>query len=372
MVELHNVTLNTNNGLEVLGYETLTFDTNLANDPNVYYVNDHTTKQYSDYQMVYDITDKVKNLSPGDTITVGLENTKIPDKQFDGSIKLIGLFYAYDDGDDDKFTYWLHLGQLWRSSSTGNFNFATQNYDGRKDGISLRTIALSSSLADSYKINNVEIAPTTVTPGSYYSQDIKWDNIGYAFELGSDTNFFFEKNSGSYKTNLALLVAGEQYEAEPLTEVYVNYATGSDDYPGTTAGNPFKTIEHALSVIEPNGIIHLSGVNYLDGIDANGLTIDKNVSIIGMGDNAVIDADNNGRIFSIGAYTVNFSNIVFANANVASASDKRGGALWVNGATLTVDNCKFINNTAGASSSYGGAINLKPVPELMLKIIISY
>ena len=354
-----NVTLNTNNGLEVLGYETLTFDTNLANDPNVYYVNDHTTKQYSDYQMVYDITDKVKNLSPGDTITVGLENTKIPDKQFDGSIKLIGLFYAYDDGDDDKFTYWLHLGQLWRSSSTGNFNFATQNYDGRKDGISLRTIALSSSLADSYKINNVEIAPTTVTPGSYYSQDIKWDNIGYAFELGSDTNFFFEKNSGSYKTNLALLVAGEQYEAEPLTEVYVNYATGSDDYPGTTAGNPFKTIEHALSVIEPNGIIHLSGVNYLDGIDANGLTIDKNVSIIGMGDNAVIDADNNGRIFSIGAYTVNFSNIVFANANVASASDKRGGALWVNGATLTVDNCKFINNTAGASSSYGGAINLK-------------
>ncbi|WP_405306893.1 DUF3344 domain-containing protein [Methanobrevibacter sp.] len=354
-----NVTLNTNNGLEVLGYETLTFDTNLANDPNVYYVNDHTTKQYSDYQMVYDITDKVKNLSPGDTITVGLENTKIPDKQFDGSIKLIGLFYAYDDGDDDKFTYWLHLGQLWRSSSTGNFNFATQNYDGRKDGISLRTIALSSTLADSYKINNVEIAPTTVTPGSYYSQDIKWDNIGYAFELGSDTNFFFEKNSGSYKTNLALLVAGEPYETEPLTEVYVNYATGSDDYPGTTAGSPFKTIEHALSVIEPNGIIHLSGVNYLDGIDANGLTIDKNVSIIGMGDNAVIDADNNGRIFSIGAYTVNFSNIVFANANVASASDKRGGALWVNGATLTVDNCKFINNTAGASSSYGGAINLK-------------
>ena len=354
-----NVTLNTNNGLEVLGYETLTFDTNLANDPNVYYVNDHTTKQYSDYQMVYDITDKVKNLSPGDTITVGLENTKIPDKQFDGSIKLIGLFYAYDDGDEDKFTYWLHLGQLWRSSSTGNFNFATQNYDGRKDGISLRTIALSSTLADSYKINNVEIAPTTVTPGSYYSQDIKWDNIAFAFELGSDTNFLFEKSSGSYKTNLALLVASEQYEAEPLTEVYVNYATGSDDYPGTTAGNPFKTIEHALSVIEPNGIIHLSGVNYLDGIDANGLTIDKNVSIIGMGDNAVIDADNNGRIFSIGAYTVNFSNIVFANANVASASDKRGGALWVNGATLTVDNCKFINNTAGASSSYGGAINLK-------------
>lgn len=71
-----NVTLNTNNGLEVLGYETLTFDTNIANDPNVYYVNGHTTKQYSDYQMVYDITDKVKNLNPGDTITVGVENTK--------------------------------------------------------------------------------------------------------------------------------------------------------------------------------------------------------------------------------------------------------------------------------------------------------
>ena len=354
-----NVTLNTNNGLEVLGYETLTFDTNLANNPNVYYVNDHTTKQYSDYQMVYDITNKVKNLNPGDTITVGVENTKIPDKLFDGNIKLIGLFYAYDDGDEDKYTYWLHLGQLWRSATTGNFNFATQNYNGKTDDISLRTIALSSSLADSYKINNNEITPTSVTPGDYYSNDIKWDNIAYAFSSGSETNFSFEKSSGSYKTNVALLVVREQYETAPITEVYVNYATGSDDYAGTSSENSFKTIEHALSVIEPNGIIHLSGVNYLDNVGVDGISIDKNVSIIGMGDDAVIDANNNGRIFSIGAYTVNLSNLAFVNANVAGASDKRGGALWVNGATLTVDNCKFINNTAGTSSSYGGAINLK-------------
>ena len=354
-----NVTLNTKNGLEVLGYETLRFDKNIANDPNVYYVNDHATKQYSDYQMVYDITNKVKDLSPGDTINIGVENTKISDLQFDGSIKLIGLFYAYDDGDDDNYTYWLHLGQLWRSAATAEINFATQNYKGKDNEISLRTIALSSSLANVYKVNNVEITPTNVIQGDYYFNDIKWENIANAFNKGSNTNFFFQKDSGSYKTNVALLVASEVSTVEPLTEVYVNYATGSDDYIGTSETNAFKTIGHALSVIEPNGIIHLSGVNYLDDVGANGLTINKNITIIGSGDNVAIDANKAGRIFYIDGVTVNFSNIIFANADVFSTSDKRGGAIWAQNTILNIDNCKFINNTAGPSGSYGGAVNLK-------------
>ena len=114
-----------------------------------------------------------------------------------------------------------------------------------------------------------------------------------------------------------------------------------------------------LKMEEGKTIYIAEGVNYLDAADVNGLTIDKNISIIGMGNEVVIDANNNGRIFNIDGLTVNFSNLVFTNANVASATDKRGGAIWARNAILNIDNCQFINNTAGPSSSYGGAINLK-------------
>ena len=115
-----NVTLNTPNGFEVLGYETLIMDKteSLANDRNVYVINDHTTRQYSDYQMVYDITDKVSNLNSGDSIRIGVEDTPYPGKQFDGEIKLIALLFAYDDGSDNNFTYWFNAGQLWTNTNS--------------------------------------------------------------------------------------------------------------------------------------------------------------------------------------------------------------------------------------------------------------
>ena len=142
--------------------------------------------------------------------------------------------------------------------------------------------------------------------------------------------------------------------------VFVNYTGGLDTNAGDSWENAVKTIEHALSIVGEGKTIYIAeGVNYLDAADVNGLTIDKNVSIIGMGNEVVIDADNNGRIFNIDGLTVNFSNLVFTNANVASATDKRGGAIWARNAILNIDNCQFINNTAGPSSSYGGAINLK-------------
>ncbi|SFL59699.1 Protein of unknown function [Methanobrevibacter olleyae] len=352
-----NVSLDTKNGLEELGYEALYFDTTTTNDPNVYLINDHTTKQYSDCQMVYNITNKVNSLSSGDLIKINVVDSPYPDKNFDGKIKLISLLFAFDDGDNDKYAYWLHAGQLW-TQDTANFDFNTQDYTGATNNMTLRTIALSSSVANSYKINNITAPYDSSSQGSYYL-DIKWNNLRTYFNEGNKTNFWYQNTAASYKTNVALLTASELESEQPLTEVYVDYANGNDGNLGTSLSTAFKTISHALSVVEENGIININGVNYLDDVDVNGLNIDKNISIIGLGDDATIDAKNISRIFNIGAYTVNLSNLAFTNANVASASDKRGGALWVNGATLTIDNCKFINNTAGASSSYGGAINLK-------------
>ena len=97
-----NITLNTSNGFEILGYEDLFCDKSMTNDPLVYTINNHTTKQYSDYQSVFNITDKVKNLNAGDTIKISVENTRKEGYSFDARIKLIALIIAYDDGDDDE------------------------------------------------------------------------------------------------------------------------------------------------------------------------------------------------------------------------------------------------------------------------------
>ena len=185
-----NVTLNTNNGLDLLGYETLYLDRNVENDPNVYSVNDHTTKQDAEYQMIYDITDRVNNLNSGDTITINVANSPYESKEFDGRIKLISLLFAYDDGDNDNYTYWLHAGQLW-TQSAANFDFNTRNYAGKTDNISLRKIVLSGKAAHTYKINDVECSYDSATTLVLNYKDIKWNNISSNFIKGSDTNFWF-------------------------------------------------------------------------------------------------------------------------------------------------------------------------------------
>ena len=83
-----NISLNTKNGIEILGYEDLFCDMAMTNDPLVYIINNHTTKQYSDYQSFYNITDSVKSLSPGDTIKISVENTRKEGYNFDARIKI--------------------------------------------------------------------------------------------------------------------------------------------------------------------------------------------------------------------------------------------------------------------------------------------
>ena len=357
---ISNVTLNTKNGLQQLGYERLWLNKDTANDANVYGVNDHSNKQYSDFQMTYDITDKVNNLESGDTITINVANSKYESHLFDGRIKLISLFFAYDDGDYDNYTYWLNAGQVW-TSSNANFNINTRGYSGKTDNISFRTIALSSSIGSKYKINNVETNYDSYSSGGLTYKDIKWNNISSVFTSGSNTNFWFENGGASYKTNVALLVATEIYEPPIVSgDVYVDYENGLDTNDGSSSDNAVKTIAKALDLVADDGTIYIaSNVNYLDDVDVNGLTISKNIAIVGVGNNIVIDARGASGIFRVTGQTVNFTNLVFANANVASTSDKRGGAIWANGAVLNIDACEFVNNTAGRSNSYGGAINMK-------------
>ena len=79
-----NTTLNTAGNSKVLGYENLTYVGNQAGDSNVYVINNHTTKQYSDYQMVYDVLGDLKDLGPNSKIKIDVTSTPFEGKAFDG------------------------------------------------------------------------------------------------------------------------------------------------------------------------------------------------------------------------------------------------------------------------------------------------
>ena len=206
-----NITLNTVNGLEILGYEDLYCDVDMVNDPTVYRINNHTTKQFSDYQSTFDITDKVKNLSSGDTIKISVKNTPKESYNFDGRIKLIALVFAYDDGDNDKLTYWLNVGQSWTQSSRSNL-INTKDFKSEYDDVTFENIALSSYNAVGMINNELLYDPIVEKQGSYFIYD-KWD-ITDSFEMGVDTNYSYKPSSsgyGSFKSSVQLLKVEKSY-----------------------------------------------------------------------------------------------------------------------------------------------------------------
>ena len=206
-----NITLNTVNGLEILGYEDLYCDKDMANDPTVYRINNHTTKQFSDYQSTFDITDNVKNLSSGDTIKISVENAKKEGYNFDGRIKLIALVLAYDDADKDEITYWLNVGQSWTQSMRSNL-INTKGFKGEYDEVTFENIALSSYNAVSKINDELLYDPIYENQGNYFIYD-KW-NITDSFEMGVDTNYSYAPSSsgyGSFKSVVQLLKINKSY-----------------------------------------------------------------------------------------------------------------------------------------------------------------
>ena len=200
-----NTTLNTAGNSKVLGYENLTYVGNQVGDPNVYVINNHTTKQYSDYQMVYDVLDDLKDLGPNSKIKIDVTSTPFEGKAFDGRIKMIGLFIAYNDGDSDSITYWLNVGMSWTQGTVSNLIY-TKNYTGDIGEVNFEAIMLSSNNG-AYKFNDNQLfIPEDTIVKDYYIYN-KWNVTDY-FQIGDNNNFTYSALSqgyGSIKSSVQLL-----------------------------------------------------------------------------------------------------------------------------------------------------------------------
>ena len=168
-----------------LGAETLaTAGDNMA---NVYPVNDHVNRQYSDYLLWYDVTDLIGSEDPKAEVVA----TPVA-PNFDGRIKELVLVVAYNDGDGDEVHYWVNEGHDWQANGASGVTstFATGGLTTGWTDATLRNVMLSSKDA-LYTFNG---APCTGTDSSITFRTNTWD-VRTNLTAGSDSNFTYVPRS---------------------------------------------------------------------------------------------------------------------------------------------------------------------------------
>ena len=146
---------------------------------------------------------------------------------------------------------------------------------------------------------------------------------------------------------------------DTINEIHVDTHGGNDENSGDSA-NPVSTINKALNISSNHSKIIVHEGVYKE----NNLNISKSVEIYGQG-NVIIDAENKSRIFTINtgsSDSVLLSGITFINGNAYN-----GGAIYILNAVTTIDNSKFINNTA---MTEGGAIYWNSINGLISNSLI--
>ena len=298
-----NTTLNTAGNSKVLGYENLTYVGNQVGDPNVYVINNHTTKQYSDYQMVYDVLDDLKDLDPNSKIKIDVTSTPFEGKAFDGRIKMIGLFIAYNDGDSDSITYWLNVGMSWTQGTVSNLIY-TKNFTGDIGEVNFEAIMLSS-YNGAYKFNDNQLfIPEDNIVKDYYIYN-KWNVTDY-FQIGENSNFTYSALSqgyGSIKSNVQLLKVINRESPVVTTNIASEYKNsiyaGVTNNLTITVNSINKDLTNVTVYVYDNG--RVVGSYLVDFLKANS---SKSVNIIDsfirpIDENTVLGNNNTNVVYRV-------------------------------------------------------------------------
>ena len=97
-----------------------------------------------------------------------------------------------------------------------------------------------------------------------------------------------------------------------------------------------------------------------DAAATGDLDINSNITINGAGaGTTIIDGGALDRVFHVsGAFAVNISGVTVRNGRI---SDHNGGGIWNDSGTLTITNCTFSGNSAGAGGgmwNYFGTLTI--------------
>ena len=214
-----NTSITTVNGRQQLGNEVLWTSESSLDGVN-YIVNDHTTRCYSDYMIFYNVTDLLQGLN-GSSVSVDTISYPMPNYSFDGRIKLISLFVAWDDGDEEEIYYWLNAGQGWTDDTANglyhNFeNIPNLNFNEKLSTI--RNVGVSSADAK-YYLNGHQLFSDSsydeYLSGAYY-QYHKW-NISKDMTANS-LEFRYKPVGGNYGPTFKDIISILTIEDIPIYE----------------------------------------------------------------------------------------------------------------------------------------------------------
>ena len=166
-------------------------------------------------------------------------------------------------------------------------------------------------------------------------------------------------------------IEGDSGHLSYPSPIYVDDVNGDDDNDGSSQQSSFKTFNKSLDKAEDNNTIYIANGVY-SGLDNTKITIEKSLNIVGS-DNTTFDGLYENYIFLINdGISVTFKNINFINAyktepDIDLIDDYEiegiyGSALDIQNATVTLENCRFIENMANYDNdqihfTYGGAVS---------------
>ncbi len=201
-------------------------ETASSTDGNVYPVNDHMDRCYSDYRIWYNVTNLITAQNPAAFVKTENLNTST----FDGRVKEITLIVAYNDGDSDQVMYWVNTGHDYQASGAAGVttSFDTTAVPAGFTTATLRNVGLASKDA-LYTFNT--LTPTggdPIVPYNYFETHA-WD-VTSGITAGSASFFGYTNNGGSFKTTLATLTVRSASEEQPdliVTEIKPNVGAGA-------------------------------------------------------------------------------------------------------------------------------------------------
>lgn len=159
--------------------------------------------------------------------------------------------------------------------------------------------------------------------------------------------------------------------------IYVNRISGDDASGNGTSGAPYKSFHKGYSMALSGDILDLVGTFTWTDIDetgdaaTSGYTISKNITIQGRGiDETIIQAHSSTysadrRVFTLGAFAINFKNLTIRHGYLPAASYNAGGAgIYMNNGNsnaVNFEKCRIeknITTTSATGSQWlgGGAI----------------
>ncbi|MDR0900140.1 MAG: hypothetical protein LBM26_00610, partial [Methanobrevibacter sp.] len=153
------------------------------------------------------------------------------------------------------------------------------------------------------------------------TEEIVIDDVEGVSDLPSSRGILREGSGISPRSGISALAAIAPLAAVAGASTLYVSPSGNDNNAGTSTAAPLKTINAALNAIAAGGTIYLMSGTHTAGFTVGGVTISKNVNIIGYSGTVILNANGLGRHFTItGPYTVKFQNIRLINGMVPQST----------------------------------------------------